>query len=246
MWSKLDDQIMRNPKVIATNAESLVLYIGAVTHCSGALTDGFVADAIAGNVALFQTDVAANWQTLIDAGLVERVDGGFEVINYLQYNWTKERADKHRDDGRIRQQNSRARRDAKKRGLSQSTSQRDTSSDSDETFARPVPVPVPEQSPSSSAVPATGKRPQTPQLIEKAALLTDAIAAAKTAANTRVRNPDAYMRRILAGESGHELSRQADELVVKYPTAPESMLVAAAMGEPTPYLKHHQQKENPS
>jgi len=84
-WVKIDDQFHSNPKVVAAGSDAISLYIVALSWCGGYLTDGFIPTAQVRRLALCD-DYETAAQRLVDVGLWHRVDGGYEVNDYLEYN----------------------------------------------------------------------------------------------------------------------------------------------------------------
>jgi hypothetical protein len=80
-WTKLDDGLYDHPKVLAAGNEATGLFCRALSYCGKQLTDGFVPASVA---SFLGREKAV--EALVDAGLWERVDGGFNVHDYLDYN----------------------------------------------------------------------------------------------------------------------------------------------------------------
>ena len=89
-WVRLDDGFHAHPKLAALGERTLPavgLYTLALTWSSTYLTDGLVPDGqlrrLGGSKALASA--------LVDAGLWERVEGGWRIHDFLDYNPSRER-----------------------------------------------------------------------------------------------------------------------------------------------------------
>jgi len=89
-WIKIDDQFADHPKVIAAGPLAAWLYVCGLTYCGRYLTDGWIPDGQVRKLADID-DAAAQVQRLVDVGLWERVDDGYIVHDYLEYNPTGEK-----------------------------------------------------------------------------------------------------------------------------------------------------------
>ena len=91
-WAKLDDQFFTHPKVIDLPKDAKLLFLAALTHCTGQLTNGFITPG-ALRVVAATVDVSRDEaQTLVAAGLWETADGGWQVHDYLVYQPTRDKA----------------------------------------------------------------------------------------------------------------------------------------------------------
>lgn len=85
-WVKVDDQMPRHPKLLSLGKDRLMcqgVWLDGMCYASGYLTDGFVPSA-----ALERgTDRFAD--RLVAAGLWERVEGGYRIHDYHDYQPTK-------------------------------------------------------------------------------------------------------------------------------------------------------------
>lgn len=91
-WVKLDDQFMRNPKVVAAGRDARDLYLAGLCYSAGNLTDGFIPEnalrmlAAEADISNAKRAVTA----LVREGLWVQADDGFHVHDYLTYNPTRE------------------------------------------------------------------------------------------------------------------------------------------------------------
>jgi hypothetical protein len=93
-WFKVDDSFHAHPKVLATDADAIGLWVVAGAWSSAHLTEGFVPDhalprLLPGSVALARK--------LVTAGLWRRVRGGHQFHDWTEYQPTKEEATAARD-----------------------------------------------------------------------------------------------------------------------------------------------------
>lgn len=84
-WVKLDDQFSEHPKIMQAGPLAAWLYVCGLTYVARQLTDGFIPESKVRSLA----DIS-NWRQLADRlvkiGLWEKVDDGFQVHDYLDYN----------------------------------------------------------------------------------------------------------------------------------------------------------------
>ncbi len=82
-WFKVDDSFHAHPKVLATDADALGLWVVAGAWSSSHLTDGFVPDHVLSRL-LPDSDKLA--RKLATAGLWRRVRGGYQFHDWNAYN----------------------------------------------------------------------------------------------------------------------------------------------------------------
>jgi hypothetical protein len=85
VWVKLDDGFPDHPKVLAAGPLAAWLYVCGLAYAARLLTDGFIPTVQVGRLAALQgaEDLAGR---LVSVGLWERVDGGYRVHDYLDWN----------------------------------------------------------------------------------------------------------------------------------------------------------------
>jgi hypothetical protein len=105
----LDDRFPSNPKVAGLSDRAFRLHVVALCHCATQLTDGLVRDSaklwanIGGNIRSY-TRITSE---LCLAGLWVKVDGGFRIHDYLDWNASaaqikeKRRKDRARKRGKV-------------------------------------------------------------------------------------------------------------------------------------------------
>lgn len=83
-WAALDDKFHAHPTTWEVGLEANGLCARAISYAADQLTDGFLPEAWVGaNVPKRSAGIV---QKLIDAGLWERLDNGYRILGYLDYN----------------------------------------------------------------------------------------------------------------------------------------------------------------
>lgn len=97
-WAKFDDQYPDHPKIVEVGPLGMALHMAATCYCARYLTDGFVpATMIARLISFDGIEVVSNGVSnavtnkevtdeLVRVGLLEVVQGGYKVHDYLEYN----------------------------------------------------------------------------------------------------------------------------------------------------------------
>jgi hypothetical protein len=133
MWTKLDDTLYDNPKIVTAGNEAVGVYARALSYCSRHLTDGYVPAAIARQ---FAGSDEAILDALTDAELWVKKGERFHIPRYLEYN-----------DSRAHYETTRKKRSESGRigGIKSGETRRAKQSASGllEAKTNPVPVPVP-------------------------------------------------------------------------------------------------------
>jgi hypothetical protein len=98
-WVKIDDQAPRNAKLLRAGPAACWLWVCGLAHCQSQLSDGFIADAA---LAMMGVSGVSRCQklagVLVACGLFERVDGGYQVHDYHDYNATRSEAQAGRSE----------------------------------------------------------------------------------------------------------------------------------------------------
>ena len=151
-WAKFDDNFANHPKIDDLDGLSVPggwLFVCGTLYCAKFLTDGFIPERVVPRLTSFdglttgETPVTVKRvvDALISVGLWERSKGGYVIHDYLEYNLSKDGAQKLRE---IRSSQGKA--GAEKRwGDSHSHSQGNSQPDGkgySQPIAGPVPVPV--------------------------------------------------------------------------------------------------------
>jgi hypothetical protein len=85
-WSKVDDRFYDHPKTVAVGTMGAGLFVLALSYTANKLTDGFIPTAMIRRLVADVDDPVALADSLVEAGLFERVDGGYLIHDYLDYN----------------------------------------------------------------------------------------------------------------------------------------------------------------
>lgn len=108
-WTKLDDGFYDNPKIEQAGNEGAGLYCRCLAYASRHLTNGFIPKPTMDKLAEKPRVI----QKVIEAGLVEELDNGFWIPDYLEYNMEDEKVREERAKAKERMAQLRAqRRDA--------------------------------------------------------------------------------------------------------------------------------------
>lgn len=98
-WFKVDDSFYAHPKVFATDADALGLWVVAGAWSSAHLTDGFVPDHVLARL-LPDSDKLA--RKLVTSGLWRRVRGGHRFHDWGDFNPRREDIEDERKAARER------------------------------------------------------------------------------------------------------------------------------------------------
>ena len=109
-WGRIDDTFWRHEKLQRAGPLGMALFAASISYCNDRLTDGFIPDVCLWQLLNCQglsdeqgpltTERVAEF--LIDAGLWERVPGGYKIHDYLDYNKSKAEILAQREQARIR------------------------------------------------------------------------------------------------------------------------------------------------
>lgn len=108
---QLDDQITEHPKILKAGGTAAWVWVTAIAYCQRQLTDGFIGDAAVCRLAEETTPKLLD--KLVTVGLLDRVDGGYQVHDYLTHNPSKETVLRRRAESAARKSHSRATRDGR-------------------------------------------------------------------------------------------------------------------------------------
>ena len=97
-WVKLDDQFADHPKVVAAGPMAAWLYVCGLTYAARLMTDGYIPNAQVRRLADIEgSDEQA--LRLVDVGLWEVVEDGFQIHDYEDYQLTRADIEKKRAAG---------------------------------------------------------------------------------------------------------------------------------------------------
>lgn len=191
-WVKLDDQIMRNPKVRAVSRDAFALHVAGLCYAATALTDGRIPDRDLPLVAAEALAPEASAGELGEVGIWDRTDDGWQIHDYLDYQPSRDdvlaERQKARDRKRAQRDRDRARQ-PRHDGSHAVTPNGSHGARSGGSPPPPVPSrPVLEIPPSISGLTRHGIDPE--RLIE---LLAEHDADAFTDGGGRINNRDAWL-----------------------------------------------------
>lgn len=103
-WVRLNDGIAGDLKVLRLSPSAFRLWVFGLCHCQQQLSDGFIAAEILPTIHAKKADVEQLCSVLVDGKqpLWLRVDGGFQVHDYLHWNEAREVVLAKRSAGRAR------------------------------------------------------------------------------------------------------------------------------------------------
>lgn len=107
-WVKLDDAFPEHPKVLSAGDEAAWMYVCALAYCNRHLTDGFLPSAAVKRLTNHKSPIRLVMK-LVDVGLLEQVDHGFVVHDFLDYQPSKAAIETERAGARERMANVRQR-----------------------------------------------------------------------------------------------------------------------------------------
>lgn len=112
-WARIDDNFFNHPKVRKAGKDAIIFHMAALCHSNAFTTDGFIADDLLDLIAAqaFQRKAKALADLLVDCNLWDRVEGGYLIHDFLEYNYSKQqvneikskRSDAGKQGGRPRQ-----------------------------------------------------------------------------------------------------------------------------------------------
>jgi len=105
-WVKLDDQFPDHPKVEAAGPMAAWLYVCGLCYCAEHLTDGFIPASKAARLAPVP---AKHLERLCQVGLWTKVDDGYRVHDYLDFQPSGETVRRERKAASERMANKRGR-----------------------------------------------------------------------------------------------------------------------------------------
>lgn len=92
-WVKIDDQAPRNEKLLRAGPAAAWMWLCGIAHGQAQMTEGFIADISLSTIGVTGADRSRKLaDVLVRCGLFDRVDGGYQVHDYLEHNETREEA----------------------------------------------------------------------------------------------------------------------------------------------------------
>lgn len=103
-WLRIDDRVRTHPKIAQAGPAAAWLWFCGVCYCREHLTDGFIPESVVSSLAMNLTHPKRHAERLVAVGLWHRVDGGFAVHDFLDWNPSRSEVmslrDKERDKKR--------------------------------------------------------------------------------------------------------------------------------------------------
>ncbi len=189
VWARYDDGVRTHPKILRAGPLGGWLWFSGNSYCSEHLTDGFIPEEAVATLASFEgialhgapVDAKGIAAVLVKVGLWERIDGGFHVHDYLDYNPSRrevlrlrrDRAEAGRRGGLRKAANPQetapdkhasnplASAQASAQATPVATAKQNGSKNVPRTRTR-IPYPDPGPDPVPDPAPSGGKTPQTP------------------------------------------------------------------------------------
>ncbi len=145
-WVKLDDQYFFHPKIILAGRDARDLHLAGLAYCAGQLTNGRIdreSLLLLGAMSMIPPAVLhASAERLVEVGLWEETENGWQVHDYLEYNPTRETVTTKRAESRERMRNLRGLRSP------------DVRANNERTTSEVQRLPSPSPSPSPDPIPA--------------------------------------------------------------------------------------------
>lgn len=95
-WVKLDDAFFRHDKARSAGKDGRALFVASLCYAADRRSDGFIADTHLGVLAAEAEVRPAVATRLVEVGLWERVDGGYHVHDYLDYQPSSDEVEQRR------------------------------------------------------------------------------------------------------------------------------------------------------
>lgn len=200
-WVKLSDDWYDDPKIIAAGDDGALLWVKAVSWSARNLTDGLIPAELLPRLIL-SPETPTIVSRLVNLGLfVEDISGGFRVANYLEYQPSREQV--------LAERAKEAKRKRDARAAASAGRPPGHLADSEPGPTSPGPVPGPDENPSSSSVLPVDTVLHGVRIEE----VYDAIAAARAAERTDLKNPKRWQERVranLPAQVGAEVAAAID------------------------------------
>ena len=155
-WARIDDNFFSHPKVRKAGKDAVILYLAALCHSNCYVTEGFIADDVLELIGIqsFQNDPKPSADKLTECGLFIRVEGGYQIHDFLEYNYSRQqindikakRAEAGRQGGRPAKQNESKMKANEKQNESHTHTHAHTPSH--------IPIPIPDTPTPTNSTPA--------------------------------------------------------------------------------------------
>jgi hypothetical protein len=143
-WVRLADDFYDHPKVIAAGAPAGWLWACSLAYANRYLTDGFIPSAVVRRL-VDADDPQRLAARLVDCGLWERADGGYQIHDFAEYQPSSDavRAERERNAERARTWRERQHSAGSTTGTTGGTTGARNGVSADAPYPDPVPVPTP-------------------------------------------------------------------------------------------------------
>jgi hypothetical protein len=103
-WARIDDDAPSHPKMFRAGVEAFGFWVAGNCFCNKRLTDGFIPDDALALIypGTLPRKAVALAERLVQVGLWERVEGGWRVHDFHQYNPTADEVRKERQAAKER------------------------------------------------------------------------------------------------------------------------------------------------
>ena len=104
-WVRIDDEFPDHPKVVGAGPLGIAMQVAALCYCNRHLTDGFVPRSTARRLIdldEFKVDPDDVIDALLRVGMWTRVDGGYQIHNYGEYQPSRVEVEAEREKTRDR------------------------------------------------------------------------------------------------------------------------------------------------
>lgn len=139
-WVRVADTFPDHRKVVDAGYQAAWLYVTMLCHSSRNLTDGFVPTGVLGRLSDLPQP-RKHVDRLVTVGLIEQVEGGWQIVNYDQWQRTREEVEAERQATRERVRKHREKRQSN--GVSNTVSNGAVTKPDTETDTDNPPLPPP-------------------------------------------------------------------------------------------------------
>ena len=87
-WTRIDDKFLMNPKIQSAGVYGMALYLSGLIYCNTNLTDGYIAESLLPVLygMAYQVNGKKVVNALVELNLWERVEGGYRIHDFLEFN----------------------------------------------------------------------------------------------------------------------------------------------------------------
>jgi hypothetical protein len=230
-WIRIEDTMPEHPKFLKAGPRASWLFISTLCWSARLLTDGQV-PAEAFPRIMPEPDIADLVAVLVDVGLLNKTDDGYQIHNYEMYQRTRAQVEEDREKNRRRQQRSR-------KSDVTPMSRRDepvTNADVTPMSRRDTPVtgvPVSRVGHADVTLPESESESDvdTESFSHRVNRLAKMVAEKKMAGR-QVNNPVGYRKQVINDVIAN-YGPKLHSLIEKHPNATDNQLIGEALGEQT-------------